>query len=138
MADVAEMGGGTDPRAFCSVRDLTHRWDVSGKTILRLVKRGRLRAIRLGMVIRFPAEEVARFEREGGAAARRIERGAGAAILQPEPEPEHEPGPEPVAVAEPGVSPSAEKAARLAEARRRAQSPEFAAAREQLRRNLAR
>lgn len=50
-----------------TVADLSKRFSAHPVTVRRWVREQRLHPLRLGRLIRFTAEEVARFERAGGA-----------------------------------------------------------------------
>jgi excisionase family DNA binding protein len=52
------------PRHY-TVENLHHRWGAHCVTIRRWIREDRLKALRLGRLVRITAEEVARFEREG-------------------------------------------------------------------------
>jgi len=46
------------------VKELSSRWSVSEKTIGNLIRKGKLKAMRVGSQWRVPSEEVARFEKQ--------------------------------------------------------------------------
>jgi excisionase family DNA binding protein len=46
-----------------TVPELASRWQVAERTILRLIKRGALRHVRIGRQIRFRPDEVLEFEK---------------------------------------------------------------------------
>jgi excisionase family DNA binding protein len=50
---------------FFSLPRLAKRWDTSYRTLHRKVQEGKLRAIRLGALVRVPRTEVERVERHG-------------------------------------------------------------------------
>jgi excisionase family DNA binding protein len=49
------------PRAF-TVASLAREWECSESVIRKLIGKGQLRAFRIGVLIRIPADEVQRFE----------------------------------------------------------------------------
>jgi excisionase family DNA binding protein len=54
------------PRSFFTVEQLAKRWQVSGRTIRRKIKRGELHAMRIGPQLRVASDEVERFEARNG------------------------------------------------------------------------
>ncbi len=50
-------------KPFFTITDLVARWGVSRMIIYREIKRGRLKRKHIGGVVRFSANEVARYER---------------------------------------------------------------------------
>lgn len=56
------------PPAAQTAEEAARRLGVNRETIYRLSREGKLRGCRVGKAIRFPLEEVERFEREGGVA----------------------------------------------------------------------
>jgi hypothetical protein len=53
--------------AFLSPAQLTARWQVTGMTLRRWRKAGKLKALHIGRQIRFSVSEIARFENEAAA-----------------------------------------------------------------------
>jgi excisionase family DNA binding protein len=49
-------------RSFFTVEQLAARWQVSPRTIRRMVERGKLRAMRIGPQLRVPVDVVERYE----------------------------------------------------------------------------
>lgn len=54
----------TKPVAFYSPAQLAARWQVTGMTLRRWRKAGKISALLIGRQVRFPIAEIERFERE--------------------------------------------------------------------------
>lgn len=52
------------PKCFLSPEQLATRWQVSEMTLRRWRHDSKIRALRIGRQVRFPMDEVERFERE--------------------------------------------------------------------------
>jgi excisionase family DNA binding protein len=50
------------PRAYFTVEQLAKRWQVSQRTIRRMIERGGLRAVRIGAQLRVADDVLQRFE----------------------------------------------------------------------------
>jgi excisionase family DNA binding protein len=50
------------PRSFFTVEQLATRWEVSERTIRRMIKRGELRAVEIGAQRRVPVDVVEHYE----------------------------------------------------------------------------
>lgn len=50
--------------ALLKIDDLAERWQINWRTVLRMVDRKELRAIKIGAQLRFSMAEVERYERE--------------------------------------------------------------------------
>jgi hypothetical protein len=57
----------TTPAVYYSPAQLTARWQVTGMTLRRWRKAGKLKALHIGRQIRFSVSEIARFENEAAA-----------------------------------------------------------------------
>jgi excisionase family DNA binding protein len=54
------------PTRLLDMDEVAQRWGVSARTVARLVKKGRLRAVRIGRQVRFRLEDVLAYENRGG------------------------------------------------------------------------
>lgn len=71
LADVMQQGldaGAPAPPAALTAIEAASRLRVNRETIYRLSRSGKLRGCRVGGALRFPLDEIERFEKEGGAA----------------------------------------------------------------------
>jgi excisionase family DNA binding protein len=59
--EASSMSNEIGPR-FYTVEELAQRWQVNQRTVRREIERGRLRAVRVGNLLRIPTEVVARYE----------------------------------------------------------------------------
>ena len=57
-------GAGPDPAAAFTPEGLADRWQVSSETIRQMIRRGDLRAFRVGRLFRIPPEAVEDIERQ--------------------------------------------------------------------------
>lgn len=62
------LGERAAPPTALTAEEAAGRLGVNRETIYRLNREGKLRGCRVGKALRFPLEEVERFEREGGVA----------------------------------------------------------------------
>jgi excisionase family DNA binding protein len=66
MSDMNDRKNGADERfEFYSLDDLAKRWGTSYRNLHRKAREGKLRVIRLGVLIRVPRKEVERVEAHG-------------------------------------------------------------------------
>jgi predicted site-specific integrase-resolvase len=64
MAQESHSTTATKPVAFYTTAHLTDRWQVTGMTLRRWRKAGKIKASHIGRGVRFAVAEVERFERE--------------------------------------------------------------------------
>lgn len=50
---------------LCSVKDAAAQFDVSRRTIKRLIRRGAIKGVRIGRILRIPSSEISRIAKNG-------------------------------------------------------------------------
>ena len=58
------MQARSQPQEFFSIRSVANRWDVSTRTVRRIIDRGEISARHIGRQVRITMDEVLRYERE--------------------------------------------------------------------------